>query len=444
MKILIKNANIINEGEIINANVLIENQYISKIFTKTDIDIKADKIIDAKEKYLIPGVIDDQVHFREPGLTHKGNIFSESRAAAAGGVTSFMEMPNTNPATTTLDLLNDKFNIAAEKSLVNYSFYFGADNNNINQIQNINPKKVPGVKIFLGSSTGNLLVSNQDIIKEIFSNSPVLCAIHSENDEIINRNLNKYKFFYGEHIPFHLHPEIRSVEACYSSTYRAIEIAEKTNCRLHILHISTEKELELLSQNKIEEKKITAEVCTHHLWFNRDDYKKYESKIKWNPAIKYESDRLALINALKTGKIDIVATDHAPHTLEEKNNNYCNAPSGGPLVQHSLQAMIQLSKQKYFSLTDVVKYMCHNPADLFRINKRGYIREGYFADLALIDIDAKYTVNKENILYKCGWSPFEEQVFDSMVITTFVNGQIVFDNGQIIENKSAMPLEYVY
>ena len=442
MKTLIKNAQITNEGKTFKADILIKDNYISAIYTGTVPELKADNIIDAKGKWLIPGVIDDQVHFREPGLTHKGDIYSESRAAAAGGVTSFMEMPNTIPQTTTNALLNEKFNIAADKSLVNYSFYLGANNDNIDEISKIDPKRTPGVKIFLGSSTGNMLVNDDKIIKNIFENSPVLCAIHSEDDSIINSNLRKYKSLYGDDIPFYFHPNIRTREACFKSTEKAVNIATKTNCRLHILHISTADELSLLSDKPLKDKRITAEVCVHHLWFNVDDYGKYGAKIKWNPAIKDEKDRTELIKALKTGKIDVVATDHAPHTLTEKNNNYINAPSGGPLVQHSMQAMIELVNQKYFSKEELVKFMCHKPADLFNIVKRGYIKEGCYADLVLIDLDDKTNVNKENILYKCGWSPFEGQKFNSKIIYTFVNGKIVFDNGKIIETDSAKALEF--
>jgi dihydroorotase len=443
MKTIIKNARVVNRGEIFEADVLIENEIIKAVL-KNGYDGSVDTEIDASGKFLIPGVIDDQVHFREPGLTHKGGIYSESRAAAAGGVTSFMEMPNTLPPTTTNDLLEDKFRIAAEKSLVNYSFYLGATNDNIAEIEKIDPQRVPGLKLFLGSSTGNMLVSKSSVIEEIFRKSPVLCAIHSEDDSIISANLSKYKEIYGDDIPFQLHPDIRSAEACFVSTQRAVELALKTNCRLHILHISTARELEFLSQKPISEKQITAEVCVHHLWFNSDDYEKYGAKIKWNPAIKTEKDRIALIEALKSGKIDIVATDHAPHTLEEKSGNYLKAPSGGPLVQHSLIAMLELAQNGHFTIEELVKYMCHNPAELFKIQKRGFIEENYYADLVLLDPAQKTNVRSDNILYKCLWSPFEGTCFNSRVIKTFVNGKIVYDNGKIVENRAAMELRYSY
>lgn len=442
MKTLIKNANVINEGRTYKASLLIEDRIIRAISEDADFNPDVDEIINAEGKILIPGVIDDQVHFREPGLTHKGDIYTESRAAAAGGVTSFMDMPNTNPPCTSNSLLDDKFKIASEKSLVNYSFYLGASNDNIEEIKSLNPLRVPGIKLFLGSSTGNMLVSDEKTIENIFRASPVLIAIHSEDDCIINENLEKYKAEFGENIPFEMHPLIRSEEACYSMTKKAVNIAKKTNCRLHILHISTAKELQFLSENPIGEKKITAEVCVHHLWFNSDDYKKHGAYIKWNPAIKTENDRNSLIEALKSGKIDIVATDHAPHLTEEKENNYLKAPSGGPLVQHSLQTMIELVLKGRFSMEQLVKFMCHNPALLFEIERRGFIRENYYADLVLINMNGKTRVSKDNILYKCNWSPLEGISFNSEIEKTFVNGQIVFDKGKIINTSAAMELLY--
>ncbi len=443
MKILIKNAHITDSGKTFKGQVLIEDEFIAGVYKGKKNNLSADKVIDADGKWLIPGIIDDQVHFREPGLTHKGDIFSESRAAAAGGVTSFMDMPNTIPPTTTISLLEEKLKIAAENSLVNYSFYLGANNSNINEIRQIDKTRVPGVKLFLGSSTGNMLISDENIIEEIFNNSPVICAVHCEDDDIINFNLNKFKALYGDDIPFYLHPAIRTKEACFNSTLKAIEIAKRTNCRLHILHISTADELVLLSNEKLGDKKITAEVCVHHLWFNSDDYSNKKGKIKWNPAIKEEKDRKELLKALKEGKIDIVATDHAPHTLKEKKQNYVNAPSGGPMVQHSLQTMIELMNRDHFSKEELVKYMCHNPADLFKVFRRGYIRESYYADLVLIDLNKKNMVTNEQLLYKCGWSPLEGKVFSSQIATTFVNGKIVFNNGKIIEEKAAMELKYL-
>lgn len=441
-KTLIKNAQVINRGKSFKADVLIVDDIIEEVFNSESENINADIVIDATGLTLIPGVIDDQVHFREPGLTNKGDIFTESRAAAAGGVTSFMDMPNTMPPTTSLKLLDEKFDIASKNSLINYSFYLGANNDNLDEIKNVNPEKIPGVKIFLGSSTGNMLVNDEKVIESIFNNSPVLCAIHSEDDQIIENNLTEYKNKYGDNIPFSMHPKIRSTEACLKSTERAIKIAQKTNCRLHILHISTAEELGLLQNKSLKEKRITAEVCVHHLWFNSEDYDKLGAKIKWNPAIKDESDRLALIQALKTGKIDIVATDHAPHTKIEKGQKYLKAPSGGPMIQHSLPVMIELSKQGHFSIEEVVKYMCHNPADLFSINKRGYIEKGYYADIVLINTNKNRIISKDNLLYKCEWSPLEGQKLSSSIEKTLVNGKVVYENGKIIEQESSKALKY--
>jgi dihydroorotase len=444
MQTLIKNAIIINEGKKYKSELLIRDSKIVKIgenISESDFGV-IDKIIDAEGLWLLPGIIDDQVHFREPGLTYKADIYSESRAAAAGGVTSYMEMPNTNPPTVNKELLNEKFEIAAENSIVNYSFFLGATNENIEEIKNVYKQNVAGIKMFLGSSTGNLLVDNPDVIREILSESPIIVAAHCEDDNIIKKNLERYKRIYGENIPVKHHLEIRSEEACYSSSSKAVEIANKTGGRLHIFHISTEKELELLSDKPLKNKNITAEVCVHHLWFNDEDYEKLGTKIKWNPAIKKESDRLALIKALKEGKIDIVATDHAPHTLEEKNSAYISAPSGAPLVQHSLLAMIELSKQGYFSVEDIVKWMSHNPAKLYDIDFRGFIREGYYADLVIVDPNAETKVDKNSLFYKCGWSPLEGTTFHSKIKTTFVNGKIVYDNGEIIEENVAMKLNF--
>ncbi|MDD4150403.1 MAG: dihydroorotase [Bacteroidales bacterium] len=437
MLTLIKNATVINEGTTKVCDVLIENEKILKIVDTGNIDTKADIIIDAEGLLLLPGIIDDQVHFREPGMTHKGDIYSESRAAAAGGVTSFMEMPNTSPSTISIELLNQKNEIASKNSLVNYSFFLGATNDNIDEIKNIDPTEIAGVKMFLGSSTGNLLVDNIQSIENILANSPVIVAAHCEDDAIINKNLAEYKNKYGDNIPVKSHPSIRSEDACYTSSSNAVRIAKKTGGKLHVFHLSTEKEISLFSDKPLSEKNITAEVCVHHLWFNDTDYDKYGTKIKWNPAIKKETDRLALIKALKDGKIDIVATDHAPHTIEEKDNVYTKAPSGAPMVQHSLLVMLELAKQNYFSVSDVVKWMCHNPADLFKINLRGYIRENYFADLVLVDPNTETLVTKENILYKCGWSPLEGTKFKNKIHTTFVNGKIVYVNGKIIDNHTA-------
>jgi len=440
MLTLIKNATIINEGTKKIADVLIKDDRIDKISSSNDINVKADKVIDASGLLLLPGVIDDQVHFREPGMTYKGDIFSESRAAAAGGVTSFMEMPNTKPATTTIELLNQKFDIAKNNSLVNYSFFIGATNDNCDVISKIDPKTVGGVKMFLGSSTGDLLVDEKEAIEKILSNSPTIVAAHCEEDSVINKNLEFFKNKFGDNIPIKHHPNIRSEEACYVSSSNAVESAKKTGGHLHVFHLSTEKEIQLLSDKPLSEKKITGEVCVHHLWFNDQQYETHGTKIKWNPAIKKESDRLALIQALKDGKIDVVATDHAPHTIEEKDNIYIKAPSGGPMVQHSLLVMLELAEQAYFSSEDVVKWMCHNPAELFKIDSRGFIRENYYADFVLVNPNEGITVNKNNILYKCGWSPIEGTKFKHKVQTTFVNGKIVFDNSKIIDSQAGEKL----
>ena len=443
MKTLIKNAIVVNEGRSEKLDVLLDDQYIDDIFPSGSSEIQCDKIIDAEGLWLLPGIIDDQVHFRQPGATHKADIYSESRAAVAGGVTSYMDMPNTNPPITNADLLNEKFNIAAENSMANYSFFIGATEENADDIAKIDKAEVAGVKLFLGSSTGNLLVKDKDAIEKIMRVSPTIIAAHCEDDGIIAENLSIMKGIYGDNIPMEKHCEIRNADACYKSSSEAVEIAKRTGAHLHIFHISTEKELALLSDKPLENKKITAEVCVHHLFFNSDDYQKLGARIKWNPAVKYESDRLALIRALKDGKIDVVATDHAPHTLEEKSAPYTKCPSGAPMVQHSLQVMIELSQRGYFSIEDIVKWMCHNPAQLYKIDRRGYIRKGYFADLVLIDLNANYTVTHDNVLYKCKWSPLEGHTFKSKIITTFVNGKIVFDNGKILEkNKSSMKLKF--
>lgn len=439
--LLIKNAVIVNEGKQIKADVLITGGYISKIFTAPE-TVKADKIIDARGLYLLPGIIDDQVHFREPGLTHKGDILSESRAAAAGGVTSYMEMPNTNPQSVTHEELEKKYDIAAEKSMVNYSFYLGATNDNIEEIKKTDPKKVCGIKVFMGSSTGNMLVDNISSLQRIFAESPTIIATHCEDESIIQANLSSYREKFGDTISFDYHPMIRSAEACYRSSALAAELASKFGSRLHILHLSTARELSLFeSGTDFRKKKITSEVCVHHLWFNDSDYKKYGSRIKWNPAIKFAEDQNALHEGLLKNKIDVIATDHAPHTIEEKNQGYFKAPSGGPLVQHSLVAMLELYHRGKIDLETIVRKMCHAPADLFRVKERGYIREGYKADLVLVDLNSPWMVNNSNIYYKCKWSPFEGTNFKSKVITTIVNGNIVYDKGEFLFN-SAERLEF--
>lgn len=434
-KILIVNANIVNEGKIIRSNVLIEGDRISKIFESSSIAVTADKIIDAAGKYLLPGCIDDQVHFREPGLTHKGEIYTEAKAAVAGGVTSFMEMPNTIPNVFTQQLLEDKYKRASEVSLANYSFFMGASNDNLEEVLKTNPKNVCGVKVFMGSSTGNMLVDNRETLEGLFSKCKMLIATHCEDEATIKHNMAVYKEKYGEDVPMECHPLIRSEEACYKSSSLAIELAKKYNTRLHILHISTAKELELFDNKlPLKEKRITAEACVHHLWFSDKDYKTKGSLIKWNPAVKTIDDRNAILKGVLENKIDVIATDHAPHTLEEKKQSYFKAPSGGPLVQHSLTVMLEYVNQKRISIERVVEKMSHAVADCFNIEKRGYIREGYFADLVLVDMNSSWTVDTSNILYKCGWSPLEGQTFHAKVTHTFVNGNLVYDNGKFDEN----------
>ncbi len=432
---LIKNATIINEGEKFSGSLLIKDNLIEKIIRAGEPLPDADNTIDATGKLLIPGVIDDQVHFREPGLTHKGDTHSESRAAVAGGVTSFMEMPNTKPQTTTLQALEDKYSIGAEKSFSNYSFYFGATNDNINELIKVDPQKICGIKVFMGSSTGNMLVDKDETLSKIFAEAPTIVTTHCEDETTIRKNTEYYKNKFGESISFKYHPMIRSAEACYISSAKAVELATKHGTQLHILHLSTAKEMSLLDNNtSLKDKKITGEVCVHHLWFTDEDYDNYESRIKWNPAIKSQADRDALRDAVNSGKLDVVATDHAPHTLEEKNNTYFKAPSGGPLVQHSLVAMLEMARKGIFTYEKVVEKMCHAPATLYKVHKRGFIREGFYADLTLVDLESHWKVSKENILYKCGWSPFEGTIFSHKVTQTFINGVLVYDNGNINED----------
>ncbi|HPZ24985.1 MAG TPA: dihydroorotase [Kaistella sp.] len=435
MKILIKNAKIVNENQIFESDLLIEKDLISKI-SKNISEEGADKIIDASGKYLLPGIIDDQVHFREPGLTHKGDLESESRAAIAGGVTSFIEQPNTVPNAVTQELLEEKYQIASEKSFANYSFMMGGTNDNLEEILKTNPRNVAGIKLFLGSSTGNMLVDNPETLENIFSKTKMLIAVHCEDESTIRKNTEIYKEKFGEDIPMKYHHLIRSEEACYLSSSKAVELAKKTGARLHIFHVSTAKETELFQNNiPLKEKKITAEVCVHHLTFTDEDYETKGTLIKWNPAVKTEKDKNGLWEALLDDRIDIVATDHAPHTREEKQNAYTKAPSGAPLVQHSLVAMIEHCKKGKISLEKIVEKMCHNPAVLFQIEKRGFVKEGFKADLVLVDLDDEFTVSKENILYKCGWSPLEGTTFHSKITHTFVNGNLVFENGKVSEEK---------
>lgn len=439
--VLIKNAKIVNEGVIFEGDVLVEGEFITEVAKSISAKSADCKIIDAQGNYLIPGAIDDQVHFREPGLTHKGDIESESRAAIAGGITSFIEQPNTVPNAVTQELLEDKYQIAAQNSYANYSFMMGGTNTNLDEILKTNPKNVAGLKLFLGSSTGDMLVDSSEALDKIFSSTKLLIAVHSEDEATVKNNLEKYKLEYGDDIPVQFHPEIRSVEACYKSTVKIIELAKKTGARLHVFHISTAKELDLFTNSiPLEEKQITAEVCIHHLWFSDEDYLTKGNFIKWNPAVKSASDRKALWEALLDDRIDVIATDHAPHTLEEKNQVYTKAPSGGPLVQHAVVAMFEAFHQGKISVEKIVEKMCHNPAKIFKIEKRGFIKEGFYADLAIVDAAKPWSVKKENILYKCGWSPFEGTNFKSRVMYTLVNGQIVNQNGVIKEIKAGKRL----
>lgn len=432
--LLIKNALLINEGKSQLASVLVVGDTISTVYTDdsyADIEGHVDRVIDATGKWLLPGVIDDQVHFREPGLTHKADINTESMAAVAGGVTSFMEMPNTKPPTITRDALDWKFARAAQTSLANYSFYIGATNENIEEVLRADYRRVCGVKVFMGSSTGNMLVDNADALSRIFSEAPALIAVHCEKEEIIRANKQKYIEEFGENLPVTFHPLIRSAEACYASSSQAVELAQRYNARLHLLHLSTAKELTLLSDGPIEEKRITGEVCVHHLFFDDRDYAEYGNLIKWNPAIKTAADREALMQATVSGRIDVVATDHAPHLLAEKEGSCLEAASGGPLVQHSLQVMLEKSLQGEIPVETVVERMCHAPAKLFGIERRGFIRPGYYADMVLVDPQQPYTVTPENVLTKCCWSPFMNHTFPVTIDTTFVNGIIAYQNGQV-------------
>ncbi len=447
MKTLIENVRIVNEGSVSEGDVLIEGAFIKKISYSSaqkkpdrdsgvDLDMHADHVIDGTGKYLLPGCIDDQVHFREPGLTHKGEIYTEAKAAVAGGITSYMEMPNTVPNTLTQALLEEKYKRAAQVSLANYSFFMGASNNNLEEVLKTDPANVCGVKIFMGSSTGNMLVDKRQALEDIFSKSPMLIAVHCEDEGIIRANLELFKKKYGEGMAVECHPLIRSTEACYASSSLAVELATKFNSRLHILHISTEKELSLFDSTKpLKEKRITAEACIHHLWFCDEDYTEKGNFIKWNPAIKCKQDRSAIRRGVLENKIDVIATDHAPHTVEEKKQSYLKAPAGGPLVQHVLVAMLELSRMGQISIERIAEKMSHAVADCFGIRNRGYIREGYYADLVLVDLNSPWTVEPSNILYKCGWSPFEGTRFNSSVTHTFVSGHLAYANGQFDESK---------
>jgi dihydroorotase len=440
-RIIIKNAHIVNEGKIVDADVLIEGERIERI--DPDISHRTAEVLNADGNYLFPGVIDDQVHFREPGLTHKGDLYTESKAAVAGGVTSYMEMPNTVPNTLTQALLAEKYKLASEKSLANYSFYMGASNDNMEEVLKTNAENVCGVKIFMGSSTGNMLVDDIAALSTIFSQSQMLIATHCEDEATIRNNMERFRGQFGENVLMEYHPQIRSEEACYKSSSLAVELAKKYNTRLHILHISTAKELDLFD-NKIalRDKRITAEACIHHLWFDEGDYDKLGTRIKWNPAIKTKHDKDELLKAVLDNRIDVIATDHAPHTLEEKNQTYFKAPSGGPLVQHSLIAMLEMFHEKKITLEKIAEKMSHAVAECFRIKERGNIREGYFADMVLVNLNAPWKVSKENILYKCRWSPFEGRTFQSAVTHTFVSGNRVYENGKFDETTKGKRMTF--
>ena len=441
-KTLIKNAFVVNEGETKQMDVLIEAGKIAQIKETITADDQTE-IVEAEGKYLLPGLIDDQVHFREPGLTHKACIRTESRAAVAGGITSFIEMPNTNPQTTTREELDRKFAIADQDALANYSFMFGGTNDNFEEIKNLDTTQVAGLKLFLGSSTGNMLVDNEEVLRKIFSSTDLVISVHCEDEPTIRKNLADHIEEYGDDIPIEKHPVIRSHEACYLSSSRAIALAKETGARLHVFHLSTAIETDLFDNSiPLAEKKITSEVCTHHLWFTADDYAEKGTFIKWNPAVKNTEDREALWAALNDDRIDVLATDHAPHTLEEKQNPYTKAPSGGPLVQHALLALLTAAKQGKITLEKLVEKACHNPAILFQIAERGYVREGYYADLVLVDLNQQTTVKKEDLLYQCGWSPFEGTTFDAAVEKTWVNGSMVYDQGKIIETNAAKRLQF--
>ncbi|MGB5229339.1 MAG: dihydroorotase [Eudoraea sp.] len=438
---LIKNAVIVNEGARFESDILIQDDIIAKI--GSNLSSSGAKILDVSGNFVLPGIIDDQVHFREPGLTHKGDIASESRAAIAGGITSYMEQPNTNPQTTTIEKLEQKFELASKKSYANYSFLFGGTNDNLEEIKKLDKNACSGVKLFLGSSTGNMLVDNEEVLERIFRNTEMVISAHCEDEKTIRENTQKYKAIYGDDIPVEFHPLIRSEQACYLSSSRAIALAEKTGARLHVFHVSTGKETHLFRNDiPLEQKKITAEVCIHHLWFSDKDYSEKGMLIKWNPAIKTSKDRNQLWQALLDDRIDVVATDHAPHTLEEKKNNYMKAPSGGPLVQHALTAMLEKSLEGKITVEKVIEKMCHNPAKLFQIEKRGYIKEGYFADLAIVDLNSPWKVDKNNILYKCSWSPFDGNKFRTKVTHTFVNGHLAYDNGKFSSFRNAKRLTF--
>jgi len=440
---LIINANIVNEGKTFLGCVLIKGNIIAEVAREIEnIPLNAN-IIDANGKFLLPGIIDDQVHFREPGLTHKATIASESRAAVAGGITSFIEMPNTVPQATTQQLLQDKFDIASKTSYTNFSFMFGGTNDNLDELLKTDPKKVAAIKLFLGSSTGNMLVDNEETLEKIFSSTKMLIALHCEDEKTIRHNLKEAQAIYGDNIPIEMHDVIRSEEACYLSSSKAVALAKQTGARIHVFHLSTAKETDLFRNDiPLEEKHITAEVCIHHLWFDNSDYKEKGTLIKWNPAVKSKEDKEGLWEALLDDRIDVIASDHAPHTLDEKSKPYKQAPSGGPLVQHALLAMLQAVHRNKISLEKVIEKMCHNPAKLFQIEKRGFIKKGYYADIVLVDLKTTQIVTKESILYKCGWSPFEGETFNSEITHTFVNGNLIYNDGKFDDNTKGMQLTF--
>ena len=441
--ILIINANIVNEGEIFLGCVLINGNIIAEVAREIENIPSNVKIIDAEGKFLLPGVIDDQVHFREPGLTHKATIKSESRAAVAGGITSFIEMPNTVPQATTQQLLQDKFDIASKTSYSNFSFMFGGTNDNFDELLKTDPKKVAAIKLFLGSSTGNMLVDNEETLEKIFSSTKMLIALHCEDEKTIRNNLKEAQAIYGDNIPVEMHDVIRSEEACYLSSSKAVALAKKTGARIHVFHLSTAKETSLFRNDiPLEEKRITAEVCIHHLWFDNSHYKEKGTLIKWNPAVKSKEDKEGLWKALLDDRIDVIASDHAPHTLDEKSKPYQQAPSGGPLVQHALMAMLEAVHKNKISLEKVIEKMCHNPARLFQIEKRGFIKKGFYADLVLVDLNSTQVVTKESILYKCGWSPFEGETFNSEITHTFVNGNLIYHEGKFDDKTKGMQLTF--
>jgi dihydroorotase len=439
--LLIRQAKVVNEGQIKTLDILVEGSFIAEI--APHIESSADIEIHAEGKILLPGLIDDQVHFREPGLTHKGSIETESRAAVAGGITTYFEMPNTNPQTTTWAEFENKIEIAKHSSWANYGFKFGGTNDNLNEVLAVDPCRVPGIKLFLGSSTGNMLVDNPEVLRNIFSNTKLPISVHCEDEQTIRQNMATFTEKYGEEIPMSCHPQIRSEEACYQSSSTAVALAKETGARLHVFHLSTAKETALFeSDPAVEFKRITSEVCIHHLWFFDADYADKGSLIKWNPAVKTAQDRAGLWEALNDDRIDIIATDHAPHTIDEKMNPYPKAPSGGPMVQHALSVLLECHLQGKISIEKIVQKTAHNPAKLFEIDRRGFVREGYYADLVLVDMDAPYTVSKDNILYKCEWSPLEGQSFRSQVTHTIINGALAYDQGKFSNQKTAMPVAF--